>query len=1188
MKLELLGVPEGLDNAPSVTSPGGVRTPIENGEVTPPASPFTPPAEAHALLKAQAQEDGWWALYDPTNPASVTLDESGNLTALADSLGNGPTLTVASDAGVSPLPMTQLGALNGFAPFMWADLSNPGHLFALSVSRFSARAISYPFYGVGPVTLPQINKAPACTVNGGSILASSQERGAQEAYNYAWGPDIFSDPAGLTVWGFDTRLGNIYAGNHLISTPDAPGSEASIGLPLGILSGSSADSVSPSGPASGPLLLSRVSPSEDVRRRMVDLLTRLSGAPVTLDPDGLTVESYACLSASGELQAAYRPWRPVQTASVIKALFAYRARKVVPDSMLDTLVAVVDPYFPTDNRFPSVYTGDTLSWRDLLTITNHVSHNRLSSTIAYHAGKLMNPSAPDPIGHFLAQAKTWATSQGWTEAVFQTPNGSANSVLSTLHVAQLFHLIRTEDTWLTQMMGTPSAAFTINHVARGEQAAWVESGTVQNLITENLGGYYFPELVMGKGGNISTPTSTQTLAALWRDPAQQDPSAIMYATGPGGNYTDRILGSRRAWDAVRNRYGAPPHWGASGQGALALTGRQASENFAVLAKDPSSGAWDNVVHLLPFNTATDPLPTVRKGDVISFSARVKKPFGGGALATRSLAISIKGGHFTDNKSEIAKTASIATAPASAWESLQVSGTVRRGGVLIPSLYMTGSTEGAAMWMQDAALTITTPSGAVRAYRMDLDNYSVSLDSQPLDLSNSGGGVGDFTASVVRPELESVFSKFGARYLYGKSVRLLTEQGNFTGTISEVDLTDRHRVTISGTTALGPLNAYNLQAPLFVGQLGGLLQTYISLLGESAPEFTVDPELAVREVVYPSWEGDLWPHLKDLCAAHEMQVYPAEDGTIHFGKISTGAAPTGDVSGISETGSPQNLARAVDVIRYRYREMKNELVYPPRGWDSSTEVITVSPGEVLHYDLQLEACLTSFVEPLQVSTVSEMETRQSCYTIVDETGRTVSAEKWNEAGGSVKFTLAPDGRSIHLLVVAPVRFMLDSINKQIESYSFGSRFGDAATQYSTLRILGSGVSIDSDSIRFSTGVEKELTGSDVGSTIDNMFITSMAQAGSAGMRAALTYSGARAEISYDKQTAPAVSSLVSYGPMDFRHRSSSITPEGVAVQADYYLRNDSHQQGFSGMTYDQVEAWYENLSYADAQNRGKKL
>ena len=1177
MNLEIIGVPKSLANTAGIITPGGTREAVPEPQVPAALSPVVTNAQAHAALKALAIEDGWWALYDPTNSASLTKDTSGNVTAIADSLGNGPTLTLFP--GSTAVPTRLLGSLNALGALYGAPLDAVGYFAATVWTGMSS------VYFSSPSAVSALK--PYVQLSSGSVTSAGSTADTSRTIPYAVG-GTSSDAVAPVVMGFDSRSNDIWLGEHLAPYDTDP-TDRDVSTPGGIIFGCSPSS---SAQMAGPLVLAQDQPGEDARLRMTRLLTQLSGAMTTIgDVGGLNFDSYATVDESGKLVAGFRPWKPVQTASVIKALMAYVARKFVTDAMLNTSVAVVDPYQPTDNRFPSVFTGDTLTWRDLFTITNHVSHNRLSSTIAYHAEKLRNPTGTGTteqiIGRFLTHVKSVCTGFGWTEAVIGTPNGYRDCILSTYHAALLFQKIRAEDPWLTTMMGTPTASFTINHITRGETPAWVETGTVTNIVHKSMGGNQYQELIMGKGGTLASP-SLATLATLWRDPATGQKMASMYSSGPGGNADDRHLGTRITWDATRNRYTPPQHWSSPGAGSQTLWGNDGTSSFAALTRDPNSAVWEDYPALLPFNTELDPLPIVRAGDTVTVTAQVKRPYGGGAGANRVVSMRIAGGEFAVGGDEVLNRESIATDTATGWITVTITGTVVRGGVLTPSVYLENASDDAAFWVRRMTTTVVTPAGERHVYRMPLETYSVTQDSQPLDLSNSSGGVGGFTAEVRRPELASIFSRYGHRYLNGKRCRLLTNRGTFHGTITNTDLSNRVAVSIDGVTTMGALNAFNVEAPPFSGTLGGLIQTYFGLISESAPEYTIDTDLSVIPVLYPGWSGDLWPKLKDLCAAHEMQIYPMDDGSIHFAKALGDEYTPGGVASISETGEPQSLARSVEVVKYTYREVNKELVYPPGGWGDDVEVITVSPGQVVEYTLELGGTYTSIETPQHVPFVDKLEYRSSVYSIVDETGRTVSPETWKTAGGSVTFTLAPDGRSIRMLVVAPGRVMLDSINLQIGSYAIGSRFGDASSQYSTLRILGTGIEEQSETLNFATGVTKELTGSEVGTTIDNMFVSTMAQAGAAGMRAALTFSGNNASVKLDGQSIPPPGAHIQDTYRDYRQRTTTVTPEGVSVDADYYLTTDEHSAGFDGMTYDQVKNWYEGLSYSDAQNRGKKL
>src|SRR5690606_35287298 len=201
---------------------------------------------------------------------------------------------------------------------------------------------------------------------------------------------------------------------------------------------------------SGPLLVMEGSIDNTTRANAVDMLTKLSGAPVANRISQNTAEAYATTRPDGELVEAFRPDRPVQLASLTKVLVTFLARKVVTNAMLDNLIDCTSQYVvePT-SRTPVVFPGDKLSWRSAFHLSLMVSHNQITDVIAYNASRILFGPAPGAsltnpspqIALFVDHMNDYAQSQGWAEGVFTTPQGRGDSILTPRHMSELMHQV---------------------------------------------------------------------------------------------------------------------------------------------------------------------------------------------------------------------------------------------------------------------------------------------------------------------------------------------------------------------------------------------------------------------------------------------------------------------------------------------------------------------------------------------------------------------------------------------------------------------------------------------------------------------------------------------------------------------------------------------------------------------------
>lgn len=409
------------------------------------------------------------------------------------------------------------------------------------------------------------------------------------------------------------------------------------------------------------------------------------------------------------------------------------------------------------------------------------------------------------------------------------------------------------------------------------------------------------------------------------------------------------------------------------------------------------------------------------------------------------------------------------------------------------------------------------------FRVDIDglkienaDYSVDEASSPLAAGDSSGAVGSFTVTIPVPD-ESVplpprdtpwgtIRLLGPQFLIDKPVRIYDSRKGFTlGTIRTSSLSkDGGTITLSGTSRLGSLNVYGIQAQPFVGTLRDAFAYYLGLAGVDTDLF-VDDEIADRQVVFPGWTGELWYHLKLMAAAQDCDI-SLVSGVILLRAIRKRIATQNRDTARSISTGGYTLAQAVEVYQYNNRPITNELVYPPGGWDPQVEVLNVNAGETAEYTLELSASVTSIETPVMQTSVGQGYDSSSVYTIVADDGLPVSSSLWASSGGQVSVEVSED--TTHLNVTLRGATGIPNASGAA-SQNFSVALGSDTTgnRYSTLRIVGTGVAYTKTKKRVRTGVPASKTATDIGVTIDNPFISTTNDLYRAGTRAAKQYAGA---------------------------------------------------------------------------------
>lgn len=1161
-----------------------VINPIVNGEPETMLSEFSTPAEAHAALKELAMSDGWSGLYDPSNSGSITL-QGGKIDRFKDSLGISPDLVPAGQVPGIPTPDTRpvldpssMGAVRTFSGggLVSEDWPPGGSELFVMVSIL-------PDYGLMTVG----------TVTGGTSEISTDWRGAlfsdltKGTLVSSAGESMYTFEGLVdrekSVLGIQVDTGEVYSGYSQVQGVEEPISAPPVD---GLFIGNFYGAVFPSDPQIrfGPSLVYRGVPSKESRIRMAELLARVTGAWLGVPDDIRVAECYTTVDSTGKRTTALQPERYEQLASVTKLLTCYLARQYVPDSILDEMIPVVPQFVPeASSRQPIVQPGELISWRDAFHASLMVSHNTLTDAIASAASLRMPGTPPQPIPRFVDMMNQLVQDWGWTDAVFTTPQGRYDSLATPNQVAELLLRIYQEDPFLRGVM----AAQTWDYEIVGLDSE-VREGTLTNFVTkERNGEMMFPELLGGKTGDTPSPT-IRTIAYLWRNPVTNVVTAsVALNTGSTGDH--RYQAMRDIISSARVKYGAPPSWSSPTVGAMLEWDRRGGINYVAATMNYRNDSGSPYVE--PFNVFNKPRPLVYAGDMVTAQVTVRVPQDSFLRSSIKLTARIQGGGFETPDGLIVSAESAPSG--NSWATFTISGEVRTGGPLYLEVGGSRSDSNTGFHVRDARCTIEHEPVSIREYAMEVVTFNVTESSQPLDSSDSSGGVGDFSVSVTRPENDSVFNIYGSGFLQRKPVRLSTRYGDILGTVAGVSETNDSLLEIMCVSSMGPLNAYNISAPPFRGRLVDLIQLYFSLVPGSGLVFTADPSLEDREVTVPGWRGELWYYLKLLCAAENLQISLGGDGLIYVSSTPSMTASDEPFSGVVESMQVGGLSEHVEVYTYDNKWISNMPVYPPGGWEESVEVINVSAGEYIEHPLELSASLESFVPPRMEQSVQREELNRSVYSIVGDDGFPIPEAQWINSGGSVEFELGEDTRSIIVKIRAASGIPNPSTGEDMRTFALAMAADSSGSRYSSIRILGSGVSFNRRTIKFPTGVSPQDTGTEVGATIDNPFLSTMGQVVQAGTLAAMKQSGFDPQMSTsmplplgEEWHSGVVGSLIPRDSLDYRTRTVTYTPEGVEFSSDYHLTYAALQEALNGLTYNQWQGLNEGLTYHDMQARGR--
>ncbi len=487
---------------------------------------------------------------------------------------------------------------------------------------------------------------------------------------------------------------------------------------------------------------------------------------------------------------------------------------------------------------------------------------------------------------------------------------------------------------------------------------------------------------------------------------------------------------------------------------------------------------------------------------------------------------------------------------------------------------------------------------IGGYPFPVSEFSITEDSVPLSASDTTGSTGllNVTISAPDPSLEHVqdtgmkwLLDFGHNILQAKSVTFKDSRlGLATGVVASVSRPSPATIQITANVLLNRLNALNVTMKPFTGRLGNLLRAYVAA-GDPNAVVDVDASLETRTVAAPGWQGELWYHIKMLAQAHEFDV-SSVNGVITFRRLRQRTLPRGlDITRSGDTPVP-NLAQTIEVYRYNNRSILNELVYPPGGWKMDTEVLNVNSGEVAEYTLQLSASVASISQPTISTSVAPDYSATSVYTVIANDGLPVSPAMWTDGAGYVRVRINPDSTSLTVTLRGATRVPL-ATGGYASNFSIALASDTANSRYSTLRIIGTGVAFEKEKTTIRTGATPQQTGTVVGVTIDNPFLSTVEQQYRAGTRAAASFA-VQTPMKSGSLTSGVIPPQVALGNVagsrvwdkdterPYRVRTTTLGKGALSYNAEDDLLHDDVQAFRAGQTYDQVQAKRNGVTYTD--------
>lgn len=484
-----------------------------------------------------------------------------------------------------------------------------------------------------------------------------------------------------------------------------------------------------------------------------------------------------------------------------------------------------------------------------------------------------------------------------------------------------------------------------------------------------------------------------------------------------------------------------------------------------------------------------------------------------------------------------------------------------------------------------SLQTTSGSGDFRA--ASLISFSYSEDATPVSPANLNGGTGQVTAQLVEDE-----STRGTRVAINNQAVLTDEEYGSVGmTIKRVSL-NNGLVTINANTIESKLDVDRTALPQGSDAGGYTLSEaiiYYCSLVDVVPNF--EPSLLAKietiDVDFIGWQGNVWEHLKMLCAAYPidadggfMEMYILNDELWFREAAITELDTRSTFSDESITIDAYDAAQYVDVVKYNTDYRANSLIrqqnvdtltYANLELVSITDSFQVNANEKITRRILVNASLEDVEQPIPVQTIAFPVT-YSQYVIVGKDDIPLTAAQWLGQGGSVEVTLTENPNEIEITIVGANYPELEPFKIGVES--------SGGEDYPAFYLRGTGVFFERSSQRIYTGApDSEIQEA---TQIDNPFITSDEVFWHCAGRIAKELCGptftVNQQIPSGLSFGTTVGSIITAFDSKFRIDKASYNQSGVSIEGQSYVKFSDFDDVWSGSTFADFNAAMDGIRF----------
>lgn len=486
-------------------------------------------------------------------------------------------------------------------------------------------------------------------------------------------------------------------------------------------------------------------------------------------------------------------------------------------------------------------------------------------------------------------------------------------------------------------------------------------------------------------------------------------------------------------------------------------------------------------------------------------------------------------------------------------------------------------------------SVETISGSGSFDGDTLVSFSYSEDATPLGPENLDGGTGQVTAQLVARVVRN-----GRRKVSINNTAVLTDEdyGSITFDVKKLSFNEG-LVSVIGNTIQSKLDVDRTAQPQGSDASGYNLYEAIlhyCQLVDVVPSFEsgLQAKLEAIDVDFIGWQGNVWEHLKMLCAAQPidpddntlLEMY-IKDDELWFREGLKNNIDTSDIiSNESVEIDVFDAAQEVSIFKYNTDYRANSLIrqqnidtlqYANLENVSIVDSFQVDANEKITRRILVNASLESIEQPIAVGTIAFPVT-YSQYVIVGNDNLPITPAQWNAMGGSVSVSITENPNEIEVTIIG-------ANDKELAPFSVGveSAGGD---DYPAFYLIGTGVFFEKEEFTVYTGAPsaEEISAT----TIDNPFITSDRTLWDRGMAAARSLCGPSIVLNQDipvgLQFGEAVGSIVDSFDSKFRVSSTVFNQNGVSISGEAYVKFSDFNQTWAGATIEDFNTTFANMNF----------